>query len=1109
MKEPTIAIVDPLGLPYDGNTLAQRGLGGSESWTILFSQELHKLGFRVTVYNACDEEGCAPGTYNGVEYKPLHSISTHSDTYDILIVSRTVHPYLNQESDPRTPGYNRLIQHAQWKMLWMHDTFLEGDEHLERLLVTGVIDEAVTLSDWHANYIMTCNHGHKRNYEVLKNHIYVSRNGINKYNTDVDIAKKDPNLFVYNASVSKGMTVLLKDCWPEIKKRIPDAVLHIVGGFYRFRESHGPDEQEKKWIALRDQYHGKNGVHFTGVIKQSEIAELLTKATYFLYPTEFPETFGISTLEAQAYNCVPITTRFGALEEVAIDLCSWKLDYSVTPNSVFPNINQSEQVKKFVNLVCYAYNNKYLTQQKQYYCNNVKDICGWDSVALQFKQHIYATLDWYMPIHETREVKYINNRVHEVFGRRMSNAVEWGDYHVPEKEIVVISPFWNAESYISDNIHSVASQDYHNYRHILINDCSEDNSFTVAKQTIESLGDLGNKFTLINNSKNVGAVFNQIMTIREYVDNPDAIVILLDGDDKLKANPNVFKYINMLHNRGSEFTYGSCWSMVDNIPLITQPYPEQVKKSKSYRTHRFTWGIPYTHLRTFRKSLLNKVDDAVFKDSDGNWFRAGGDVAIFYNLIEAADPNCVTAVSDILCMYNDANPLNDYKINAAEQTHTAALAKGTSTMIPTKAYILRIPNSPRSVEYAKTAAESCDRVGLTWEYFDGVEGKHPDEIWGKDNELGITNYFRDMHTAAANCTHGHFLIWKKIADNNECAIILEHDALMLHPINIPILDHTINVLGYKLRDITRYDYQAAGVTKHFVPIQTHRGAHAYALTANTARELLKELQEEGVEVCVDTKYFRRLDKKYISKIPMVLADPISSLGWVRHSTIVNFTPPDVTDLDYIDSFTQYLDKKMTTKTILVAVPAAKYIESETFKSIANLTVPQGYRVDFQYFLGNNIEQQRNAISTYTLKHGYDYLFSVDSDIVLPQDTLVKMLAHDKDMISGVYIQRIPNTHVVELYRVTPGNGRGHIPYELLKDRGLVEIAGCGFGCVLIKRKVLENVPTPHFVYHEALDHQHTVSEDVHFCVQATNQGFTIWTDTSILCDHVGQTTYTP
>ena len=39
-------------------------------------------------------------------------------------------------------------------------------------------------------------------------------------------------------------------------------------------------------------------------------------------------------------------------------------------------------------------------------------------------------------------------------------------------------------------------------------------------------------------------------------------------------------------------------------------------------------------------------------------------------------------------------------------------------MIPTKAYILRI-DTDISREYAKLCAESCDRVGLPWEYFEG------------------------------------------------------------------------------------------------------------------------------------------------------------------------------------------------------------------------------------------------------------------------------------------------------------------------------------------------------------------------------------------------------
>jgi hypothetical protein len=93
--------------------------------------------------------------------------------------------------------------------------------------------------------------------------------------------------------------------------------------------------------------------------------------------------------------------------------------------------------------------------------------------------------------------------------------------------------------------------------------------------------------------------------------------------------------------------------------------------------------------------------------------------------------------------------------------------------IPTKAYISRAATIEKSVEYAKMCAESCDNVGLQWEYVDGTEGKTPDELWGEGNDFGISNYLTDMHLESANCTHGHFMIWKKIAENNECAIIME------------------------------------------------------------------------------------------------------------------------------------------------------------------------------------------------------------------------------------------------------------------------------------------------------------------------------------------------
>jgi FkbM family methyltransferase len=189
------------------------------------------------------------------------------------------------------------------------------------------------------------------------------------------------------------------------------------------------------------------------------------------------------------------------------------------------------------------------------------------------------------------------------------------------------------------------------------------------------------------------------------------------------------------------------------------------------------------------------------------------------------------------------------------------------------------------------------------------------------------------------------------------------------------------------------------------------------------------------------------------------------------------------------------------KKIIVAIPTNRYIEIETFKTLWDMQVPQGYELDFQYFYGDCIEQTRNLIAERA--KNYDYLFSVDSDIVLPADSLIKMIAADKDIISGLYIQRIPNTHTLEVYMDTSIGGCTNIPYHLIKNRGVVEIAACGMGAALIKSEVFKKLDYPYFYYKTALTMKDTVSEDVYFCKKAREAGFTVWADSSIQCDHKG------
>lgn len=190
------------------------------------------------------------------------------------------------------------------------------------------------------------------------------------------------------------------------------------------------------------------------------------------------------------------------------------------------------------------------------------------------------------------------------------------------------------------------------------------------------------------------------------------------------------------------------------------------------------------------------------------------------------------------------------------------------------------------------------------------------------------------------------------------------------------------------------------------------------------------------------------------------------------------------------------------KKILIAIPTARYIEADTFKSIYDLEVPEGYETTFQYFYGYRVDQVRNLIADWVVRD-FDYLFSVDHDITFPPDTLKKLLAHDKDLVSGVYRQRL-EPQMLEIYE--PFGTRMSTEDLYGKDWNLVGIGGCGFGCVLVKKEVLVGVGYPQFEYHPALDHGNTISEDTDFCKKAMTKGFRLWCDPSVRCGHIGSTT---
>lgn len=188
------------------------------------------------------------------------------------------------------------------------------------------------------------------------------------------------------------------------------------------------------------------------------------------------------------------------------------------------------------------------------------------------------------------------------------------------------------------------------------------------------------------------------------------------------------------------------------------------------------------------------------------------------------------------------------------------------------------------------------------------------------------------------------------------------------------------------------------------------------------------------------------------------------------------------------------------KRILIAIPTAKYVECDTFKSIFDAVkqLPDGYEADFQCFFGYQVDQVRNLIASWACN--YDYLFSVDHDVTFAPDTLAKMIGYDVSYVSGIYRQRVEEQHL-EIYDLD----LRRMSIEELVPRTLTRIGASGMGCVLIKSEVIRDIGYPQFEYKSALNHNATFSEDLDFCVKATRKGFSLFCDSTTICGHIGST----
>ena len=182
--------------------------------------------------------------------------------------------------------------------------------------------------------------------------------------------------------------------------------------------------------------------------------------------------------------------------------------------------------------------------------------------------------------------------------------------------------------------------------------------------------------------------------------------------------------------------------------------------------------------------------------------------------------------------------------------------------------------------------------------------------------------------------------------------------------------------------------------------------------------------------------------------------------------------------------------------VLIAVPTYETIAPEVFRAIYRV---KGDDVSFDFVKGYDCAKARNDIARKALEGAFDYVLMVDSDVIIPEQTLEWMLQDPADVCFGVYPRK--NTRETELfYRGTFSFEKRFTLAELdAMDKNRLAVKGGGFGCALIKTDMFNKIPYPWFQFVSYEDNTF-LSEDLYFCMMA--EEFRIEADLRVRCGHI-------
>lgn len=173
--------------------------------------------------------------------------------------------------------------------------------------------------------------------------------------------------------------------------------------------------------------------------------------------------------------------------------------------------------------------------------------------------------------------------------------------------------------------------------------------------------------------------------------------------------------------------------------------------------------------------------------------------------------------------------------------------------------------------------------------------------------------------------------------------------------------------------------------------------------------------------------------------------------------------------------------------------------------LVKTTTMAGIDVHVLYDMSTILLTQREKLAQQALAIKADYALWLDSDMMFPSTTAMRLMGHDKDIVCSNYMKRSVPLQTVAY----PERGKWDEWLPLEGDQELQEVEGIGMGCMMMKTEVLKKINPPYFAFEYKDKEWH--GEDFYFQGKLRKAGYKILVDMNLSFQvrHVGQWAFGP